>query len=98
MGSGIHIKTKENIIKMLELLRTIESDIHIRGMSRHLKVNPATVSNIVDRYLEGFVDVRKVELYGFHAKLIRLQAGKEDTTLNDVLKHYRIRKAIKNQY
>jgi len=98
MGSGVHIKTKENIIKILELLRNIQGDIHIRGIARHLNVNPATVSNIIDRYLGEFVDIRQIDMYGFRAKLIKLQEGKEEATLNDVLKHHRIRKAIKNQF
>ncbi len=97
MGSGIHIKTKENIIKLLEVLRNVQGEIHLRGISKHLGVNPGTISNIIDTYMQDFVETRKVELYGFHAKLIRLKDGKEGSTLNDVLKHYRLRKQIKNR-
>ena len=96
MGSGVHIKTKENIIKILSLLRS-SGEMHIRGISRSLELNPATVSTIVDTYLSDFVDTRKIELYGFHAKLVSLKEGKEATSLNDVLKHHRIRKNIKSQ-
>lgn len=98
MGSGIHIKTKENIIKILELFRNIDSELHLRGIARHLNVNPATVSNIINMYMQDFVEVRQIDMYGFKANLMKLKDGKEDATLNDVLKHYRIRKAIKNQF
>jgi len=97
MGSGIHIKTKENIIKILDLLRNIDGEIHIRGIHKRLRINPATVSTIIEKYLADFVDTRTIELYGFHAKLVKLKQGNQGTTLNDVLKHYRVRKAIKNR-
>ena len=96
MGSGIHAKTKMNIIKILNLLRE-NGEMHLRGISTVLEINSGTVFNIIETYLNDFVEVRYFEYAGFRAKLIKLKEGKEMTTLNGVLKHYRVRKVIKNR-
>ncbi|MDD5417177.1 MAG: hypothetical protein PHU12_04340 [Candidatus Aenigmarchaeota archaeon] len=97
MGSGMHIETKKNILKVLEVLRNAQGELHLRGIARALGLNPGVVAHILDKYLQNFVEMRDVELYGFTAKLIRLQPGKENTTLTDVINDYKLRKRIKNR-
>ena len=95
MGSGIHKTTRKNIANILNLLRQNDT-MHIRGMSRALGLNPFVVSNIIDKYLDYFVDIRDVNEFGFRVKLISLKRDKTDATADDVLKYIEIRKRIRN--
>jgi len=95
MGSGIHKKTIKNISRILDLLKE-RGEMHIRGISKALNLNPFTVSNIIDHYLDFFVEVRSINQFGFRLKLIRLKPGKEETTIEDILKYMEIKKRIKN--
>ena len=94
MGSGIHKKTIKNIAKILDLLRE-RSPMHIRGISKTLGLNPFTVSNILDHYLDFFIEIRNIDQFGFRVKLINLKPGKEETTIEDVLKYIKIKRKIK---
>jgi len=96
MGSGIHKKTIKNIAKILELLRE-RGPMHIRGISKALDMNPFTVSNIIDRYLDFFIEVNNIDQFGFRVKLINLKPGKENTSLEDVLKYIKLKKKIRNR-
>jgi hypothetical protein len=94
MGSGIHKKTVKNISRILDLLKE-RGEMHIRGISKTLNLNPFTVSNIIDHYLDFFVEIRNINQFGFRVKLIRLKAGKEETQIEDVLKYIELKKKIK---
>ena len=94
MGSGIHKKTIRNIAKILDLLRE-GGPMHIRGISKALDLNPFIVSNIIDHYLDFFIDVRNIDQFGFRVKLISLKPGKEETSLEDVLKYVKLKRKIK---
>jgi hypothetical protein len=94
MGSGIHKKTVKNIAKILDLLRE-RGPMHIRGIAKALELNPFTVSNIIDHYLDFFIEVRSIDQFGFRVKLINLKPGKEETTLEDVLKYVKVKRKIK---
>ena len=95
MGSGIHKTTIKNIDSILHLLKEI-GEIHLRGISRDLKLNSFIVSNIIDNYLDYFIETRNFEEFGFKAKLIRFKPGMENTTLEDVLKYVNLKKKIRN--
>lgn len=95
MGSGIHKTTIKNIDMILKLLKEV-GEIHIRGISKALNMNPFVVSNIVDKYLHYFVDIRSIEQFGFRIKLIQLKAGMENTSLEDVIKYINLKRKIKN--
>ena len=94
MGQGIHKKTVKNIARMLVLLRE-RGPMHIRGIAKALNLNPFTVTNILDHYLDFFIEVRSIDQFGFRVKLINLKPGKEDTTLEDVLKYVKVKRKIK---
>ena len=94
MGSTIHKKTIKNISRILDLLKR-EGEMHIRGISKALNVNPFTVSNIINRYLDLFIEVSNIDQFGFRVKLIRLKPGKEETQIEDVLKYIKLKKKIK---
>jgi len=95
MVSGIHKNTLKNINDILNLLREV-GQIHIRGISKDLKLNPFIVSHIIEKYLDYFIDIRDFEEFGFKAKLIKFKPGMENTTLEDVLKYINLKKKIKN--
>ena len=95
MGSGIHKKTVRNIARILDLLRE-HDQIHIRGIARALELNPFTVSNIINKYLDFFLDVRGIDQFGFKVKLISLKEDKKETTVEDVLKYMRVKRSIRN--
>jgi len=95
MVSGIHKKTVKNISRILDLLKE-RGEMHIRGISKALNLNPFSVSNIVDHYLDFFVDVRNIDQFGFRVKLIRLKSDKGKTKIEDILKYIEIKRKIKN--
>lgn len=88
-------KTLGRIEKILNLLKSLGTEIHIRGISRALKIHPETVNRIIENYLDFFVDIRIVDQFGFKAKLVKLKSDKLDTNLTDVLRYYRVKKRIK---
>jgi hypothetical protein len=96
MGAGIHKTTIKNINNILILLREV-GQIHLRGISRDLKLNPFIVSNIIEKYLDYFVEIRGIEEFGFKAKLVRLKPGMENTTVEDVLKYANLKKKIRSR-
>ena len=85
------------IAAILNLLKT-EGEMHIRGIAKRLNFkSPFTVTHILENYLDLFVDVREVELYGFKAKLARMKPGKESTSIGDVIKYIELKRRIKNR-
>ena len=95
MGSGIHKTTIRNIARILDLLKKNET-IHIRGISRALELNPFIVSNIVNKYLDYFLDIKDIDQFGFRVKIISLKDDKKNTTVEDVLKYIEVKRKIRN--
>lgn len=96
MGSGVHKKTIKNISRILELLRE-NGELHIRGISKALNLNPFIVSNIINNHLDFFVDSRTIDQFGIRLKLVSLKPGKEQTTVEDVLRYIKVKKRIKGK-
>lgn len=94
MGSGIHKKTVENIARILDLLRN-SGELHIRGISKALGLNPFIVSNIINNHLDFFVDSRTIDQFGIRLRLVGLKPGKEETDVEDVLKYIKVKRRIK---
>jgi hypothetical protein len=88
-------KTLGRIEKILNLLKSLDTEIHIRGISKILDMYPTTVNRIIENYLDLFVNIRIVDQYGFKAKLVKLKSDKLNTNLTDVLRYYRVKKRIK---
>lgn len=95
MGSGIHRTTIKNINDILNLLKEA-GEMHIRGISKALTLNPFVVSNIVDKYLSYFLEIRSIDQFGIRVKLLKLKPEMENTTVEDVLRYVKIKKRIKN--
>jgi len=95
MGSGIHKTTVKNIYDVLNLLREV-SEIHIRGISKSLNLNPFIVSNIIEKYLNYFVEKKEINQFGIRVTLIRFKPGRENTTVEEVLKYAKLKKKIKS--
>jgi DNA-binding Lrp family transcriptional regulator len=94
MGSEIHEKTIKNIANILDLLRQ-NGELHIRGISKALGLNPFTVCNIINKHLDFFVNSRTIDQFGIRLKLVSLKPGKEETTVEDVLKYVKVKRRIK---
>ena len=94
MGSAIHRKTVVNIARILDLLRE-NGELHVRGISKALGLNPFIVSNIVNNHLDFFVNSRSIDQFGIRLRLIGLKPGKENTTVDDVLKYIQVKKRIR---
>lgn len=94
MGQGIHKKTITNITKILELLRE-NGEMHIRGISKALDLNPFIVTNIVNNHIDFFVNSRTIDQFGIRLRLIGLKEGKEETTVEDVLRYVRVKSRIR---
>ena len=95
MGSGMHKTTIRNIARILDLLKKNET-IHIRGISRALGLNPFIVSNIINKYLDYFLDIKDIDQFGFRAKMISLKEDKKNITVEDVLKYIDVKRKIRN--
>ncbi len=95
MGSGIHRTTIKNINDILNLLKEV-GEIHIRGISKSLNLNPFVVSNIVEKYLSYFLEIRSIDQFGLRIKLVKLKPGMENTTAEDVIKYVNLKKKIRN--
>ena len=94
MGSGIHKTTIKNIARILGLLKQNQS-MHIRGIAKVLGLNPFVVSNIINKYLDYFLDIKDIDQFGFRVKLISLKEGMENTTVEDVLKYIEVKRKIR---
>ena len=94
MGSGIHKKTIKDISRILDLLKEV-GELHIRGISKALGLNSFSVSNIIDNYLDFFVNSRTIDQFGVRLRLVSLKPGKEQTTVEDVLKYIKVKKGIR---
>ncbi|MEM5804319.1 MAG: hypothetical protein QXU82_00485 [Candidatus Aenigmatarchaeota archaeon] len=88
-------ETVKKIARVLTLLKTAGTEIHLRGIAKNLGMDPKTVSRIVDNYLAPFVDSRNIELYGFRARLVKLKDDKRGVTLKDILNYAEVRKKIR---
>lgn len=96
MVKQIQPKTMRNIQQILNLLKQV-GKIHVRGISRALDLNPFTVSRIIERYLDPFVNIKYVDEFGFKFKIIELKPNKKDINLTDALSYYNIKKQIRQQ-
>jgi len=95
MGSGIHKTTIKNIAKILGLLKQNQA-MHIRGISKALGLNPFLVSNIINKYLDYFLEIKDIDQFGFRVKLVSLKEGMKNTTVEDVLKYIEVKRKIRN--
>lgn len=96
MSRGQPIKTLERVALLLQVLKEA-GQIHVRGIARVLKVNPYTASKLVDNYLKPFVDVTYLDQFGIKAKIIRLKPGRENLTMEEVLRYIRLKRQIHPQ-
>lgn len=87
--------TKVRIIKIIGLLQK-EGQMHVRGISRALEIHPMTVSRIIDSYLSPFLEINEINEFGLKAKLVKIREGKENITIEDILKYLDIKKKIRD--
>ena len=67
--------------------------MHIRGIARIAKMNPITVSSLVNR-LDYFFETQNIEVVpGFKAKIVSLKDP--NVTIKDVERYLEVKKRIK---
>jgi len=97
MGSNFHKSTIPKIAAILNLLK-VNGEMHIRGIAKKIGAkSPFTVTHILENYLDFFVDIKEIELYGFKAKLVKLKLGKENTTIDEVIRYIELKRRIRNR-
>lgn len=85
-------RTKVNVLKIFNVLKT-HGSMHIRGIARIAKMNPITVSSLVNR-LDYFFETQNIEVVpGFKAKIVSLKDS--NVTIKDVEKYLEVKKRIK---
>jgi len=93
MSRGQPIKTLQRVALLLDILKEAKQ-IHIRGIARVLKVNPYTASKLVENYLKPFIDVKYMDQFGIRAKIISLKPGRENLTMEEVLRYRRLKRQL----
>lgn len=94
MSRGSPEKTLERISLVLAVLKEAKQ-IHIRGLAKVLEVNPLTVNKIIENYLKPFVDFEYIEQIGGRVKIIRLKPGRENLTVEEVMRYHDLKKKIR---
>ena len=94
MSRGTPEKTLERISLILAVLKEAKQ-IHMRGLAKVLDVNPLTVNKIIENYLKPFVDFEYIQQIGGRVKIIRLKPGRENLTIEEVLRYNELKKKIK---
>lgn len=98
MAKKIESQTKKNIDRILVLLRDQgETGLHIRGIAKKLELSPSTVDHIIEKYLEPFIEIKRIDQFGIKAKIVSLRLGKENTSLADVLRFIELKTRIKSK-
>src|SRR3989344_5619694 len=94
VSRGTPEKTMERISLVLAVLKEAKQ-IHMRGLAKVLDVNPLTVNKIIENYLKPFVDFEYIQQIGSRVKIIRLKPGRENLTIEEVLRYNELKKKIK---
>ena len=94
VSRGTPEKTMERISLILAVLKEAKQ-IHMRGLAKVLDVNPLTVNKIIENYLKPFVDFEYIQQIGGRVKIIRLKPGRENLTIEEVLRYNELKKKIK---
>jgi len=84
--------TIKKIGKILFVLKETEDWLHLREISRRTGIHHQTISEIIDKYLNQFVSIQKLDDYGLNVKLIKIKDKKVD--LNSVIKYLKYMKKI----
>lgn len=80
----------KNIIKIVKCLKEAEEGwIWIREIARRCNLDHTTVSRLIDRYLQNFVEVQNME--PFNVRMIRLKGGVDE---NSVLRYMETKEKI----
>ncbi len=93
---GLSLKTYKRIEQLLALLRE-NQQMHVRGLARALNCHPFIVDKIVTDYLDFFLEKHGVNIYGFRAVLVRFKPGKENATLEEVIKYIELKRKVREK-
>jgi DNA-binding IclR family transcriptional regulator len=84
--------TIKKIGKILIVLKETEDWLHLREISRRTGIHHQTVSEMLDKYLNQFILVQRLDDYGLKVKLVKIKDRKVD--LNGVLKYLKYMKKL----
>lgn len=77
----------ENVLKILIVLKRLNGWIWIRELSRRVNLHHKTVSRLINKYFQPFIEEQKI--VPFRARLIKL---KEDIDIEKFIAYWKIRK------
>lgn len=84
--------TAKNIIKIVNCLKKAEEGwLWYREISRRTKLHHKTVSRLIEKYLEVFLNAQMME--PFNVKMVRLKPG---TEIEGVLKYLAVMEKLEN--
>ena len=84
--------TIRNIVKIVQCLKNAEEGwLWIREIARRTELHHKTVSRLIDKHLEMFIDRQTME--PFNVEMIRLKAG---TDINGIYRYLTVMEKIEN--
>ena len=96
--------TLKKVKRVLDFIKE-NPGVHVRGIAKSLNYRPGTIDWILNHYLFYFIEVDSplekpelkgiADIFGLKIKTIKLKPGKENTTMEDVLRYVDVRKRMK---
>jgi hypothetical protein len=84
--------TIRNIVKIVQCLKNAEEGwLWIREIARRTELHHKTVSRLIDKHLEMFIDRQTME--PFNVEMIRLKTG---TDINGIYRYLTVMEKIEN--
>lgn len=85
----------EKLMKIMSILQAYPDGVYLRMLSREAKLPLSTVHYYLEKYLESFVDSSGYTRPDGKAIGVRIIKLKKDVTIADVLRHYKVRKELR---
>lgn len=85
----------EKLMKIISVLQAYPDGIYLRLLAKEAKMPFSTVHYYLEKYLEPFIDSRGYRRPDGKAIGIRMVSLKKDITIADVLRHYKVRKELR---
>jgi hypothetical protein len=88
--------TFAKVNQVLELLKNSYPDLQtLSSIGNELEMNHNTIKYFLERYLKDFVTIEQIG--NIRLCLVRLKEDKKESTIQDVIRFYKVRKAIQSQ-
>jgi hypothetical protein len=85
----------EKLMSIMSILQAYPDGIYLRMLAREAKLPLSTVHYYLEKYLESFIDSTGYRRPDGKAIGIRMIKLKKEVTVADVLRHYKVRKELR---